>query len=751
MNCIEAIASWSRNLPAKLALWEQNSGPVSFGALGTGAATVQQDLIQKGFKVGDCAILVALPRPPLYAAMTAVIGLGGRVMLVEPWLDATDVAAIIREQSPAFLLVDRVGWWWSRRFRALRSIKSVVVEGQVLRAASPKTLVVEACAPDDPAIVVFSSGSTGKPKGIVRSHKFSTDMVRLLTEDGRRDPYPEPDLAVLPGITILHLMSGRGAIMVGNDWRQRTLRSLGDRIGAYQPRTLSTNPAFLRALLTATKATTGFDSLRHIYVGGASPDRSLVQEALARWPMAKMTNIYGGSEAEPIAMADMVDALHFARERDEIQVRYIGSPFQFIDHASSDDGLWVSGPNVNGSYIKASAADARHKRTDAAGKRWHWTADRIDVQPEGWYFLGRTNQPVDEFALEQRLYRVLGHSRAFVTRAINGSLIALGEGVKAALPSIRAACPEIADGASIPVIFERRHRSRINRAASLRPHSMVRRWHQFFKERAPLPVLAFVAAGPSLGAALAASTATPSYLVVLHFAIIFLLLITVRLMDERKDLLKDLALEPARPLPRGLITKLEMRSAVDALLFALVALGFITGVTGGFYGGLAALLAVGYLLMMEREFYLGDVLKRWPLASALSHQALLVPMYLVPIATAVAAARLPSPVAVAFIVANFAGSMAYEIARKLDPRSPEGKDTYLQIYGRRRTLTMLLICAAVIIATHVMLGTWATIIPLSALFFVSLAAWFKAPAKFQAVEGSAALLSLGQLWMLFFV
>ncbi|MEN9835251.1 MAG: hypothetical protein RL011_1444, partial [Pseudomonadota bacterium] len=172
---------------------------------------------------------------------------------------------------------------------------------------------------------------------------------------------------------------------------------------------------------------------------------------------------------------------------------------------------------------------------------------------------------------------------------------------------------------------------------------------------------------------------------------------------------------------------------------------------GGFYGGLAALLAVSYLLLMEREFYLGDSLKKWPLLSALSHQALLVPMYLVPLATGVAERRMPSAVAVGFIVANFAGSMAYEISRKLNPKSPIGKDTYLQIFGPRRTLAMLLVCAAVMIGINFLLGTWVLCLPLSALFIVSLLRWSKVPFRFQAVEGSAALLSLGQLWMLLLV
>jgi 4-hydroxybenzoate polyprenyltransferase len=218
-------------------------------------------------------------------------------------------------------------------------------------------------------------------------------------------------------------------------------------------------------------------------------------------------------------------------------------------------------------------------------------------------------------------------------------------------------------------------------------------------------------------------------------------------MDERKDLQKDLLVNPGRPLPRGLVTRRELDGAVAVLLALLVAIG-AWFLSRGSVGAATAVLAVAaYLCLMDREFFVGQRLSKHPLPYAIVHQLLIVPLYVLPFLANDGISPIDSTV-IGFVLANFGVSMCFEIGRKLDPAAPERCATYLQAYGPRRTTAALAALCGLALAgaglMHVLDAAW----PVYAAFLAALPVIVLRPARHRIVEGLAVLQSLATLWAL---
>ena len=103
-------------------------------------------------------------------------------------------------------------------------------------------------------------------------------------------------------------------------------------------------------------------------------------------------------------------------------------------------------------------------------------------------------------------------------------------------------------------------------------------------------------------------------------------------MDEFKDYRKDLIAHPERPLPRGVLTLKQVQSAIGWQLGMMVAFSILVMVAFNVLAGLLSLFYTAYLWLMYKEFYIGERLSRNPLAYAISHQIIVVPICLFTVA-----------------------------------------------------------------------------------------------------------------------
>ena len=476
MNCAARFQPHLRERPERLALWSRRSGRVDFASMGRLAAAAQGAADAEALRPGDAALVLAAPGPAMFAAVLGLLGRGVAVLFVEPWLPVPDVEHVIRLVRPRVFIGSRLAQLWGLRVRAVREIPRWLSLRSVTRArcGSDGLYGVEDVDPSTPAIITFTSGTSGRPKGIVRSHGYMWSLHEIVTDHGRRDAYDAPDLCIFPNLALLHLGTGRGAVLAPREWSERGLRAIDRLPAADRPASLSCGPAFVHRMNALAGRRPLLGTLRSINVGGAQTDCPTFERGFAHWPDATWRHVYGGTEAEPVALTDAVDAVGRSRARGLFQTLYLGRPIPELATRNSPEGMWVSGPNVVSGHLGGTEPVADTKRVDNDGRVWHCMGDRIVVDEEGWWYGGRASRPGSEFDLEQRIYARIESSACFVARDEAGRLHLYGESVRARAREkgidILREFPEIDEVHDVKILRDRRHRARIDRARTLERH-----------------------------------------------------------------------------------------------------------------------------------------------------------------------------------------------------------------------------------------------------------------------------------------
>lgn len=161
---------------------------------------------------------------------------------------------------------------------------------------------------------------------------------------------------------------------------------------------------------------------------------------------------------------------------------------------------------------------------------------------------------------------------------------------------------------------------------------------------------------------------------------IFLLL---RLFDEFKDAEDDAAFRPYRPVPRGLVTLRELGWLIAGVIAAMVLLNaWVMPVMLPALG-----LALGYILVMWREFFVRDWLRRHPVAYMATHMLImpLTDFYTTGLDWMNARTAMPRGLFL-FLAVTFLNGCVIEIGRKIrHPKDEEkGVETYSWLWGPNR-------------------------------------------------------------------
>jgi acyl-CoA synthetase (AMP-forming)/AMP-acid ligase II len=464
MNTVDRISQNVQLYPNKMALWSLETNEITFLDFWKYTIRAQAVFRRQGVKVNSQVLVAVPPSIELYAGLIALMGLGAKIIFIEPWLKLDRIDHVLKSTKPEFFFTSFLGKLWGLRSSEIRKIKNWITPS-MFKNDNQTSFISEALPEDHPVFIAFSSGTTGSPKGAIRTQKYLNDIQDVLMNSHPYD-YKSPDLVVFPNVVLLNLGNARGAVCAPPNWKVNDLKKMLGACEHYRPETISAGPGFMKQLLTISSLTE-LNSLKEIIVGGALTDCKLFEQIFNKFPERKFLHIYGGSEAEPVSFGDAQNLVKLSQEKNYFQTLALGKPIAAIKTKIRDEILWVSGKNVAPEYIGNPKENEGVKERDEKGVLWHCMGDKIAEDAHGLWFMGKKNQTSSDFLLEQNIYQYLGHSAAFLHREPNQNLRLILEGNNKSENEIKARFPEISSITKTKIKRDRRHRARIDRKATL--------------------------------------------------------------------------------------------------------------------------------------------------------------------------------------------------------------------------------------------------------------------------------------------
>lgn len=181
---------------------------------------------------------------------------------------------------------------------------------------------------------------------------------------------------------------------------------------------------------------------------------------------------------------------------------------------------------------------------------------------------------------------------------------------------------------------------------------------------------------------------------VISFVSLLLFLFRLRIFDEFKDFDHDKQFYPDRPVPRGLVTLSELQKVG----FVVVGLELALSLYKGTASILLYLIALGYSLLMLKEFFVREWLRKHFTIYVLSHEILTIPLfYYIYSLNFSNFTEISNPVLFIHAIFQTAILFSLEVTRKIRPKALEiaSGDTYTARYGILGAAVLLIFLATV--------------------------------------------------------
>lgn len=411
-NALQRFVRAAQQHPDRIALVLENRR-ITFEELHGRISATAAWFGHKGLAKADPVLVFVPVSIELYVHVLALLAIGAVPVFVDEWSNIDRVRQCCETVRPKALLTPARYGWLAFFWKELRRIPLKLSPVRLGKSGQPCALV--AVEPQDAALITFTTGSTGTPKAAIRSHAILNAQFSALA------PFLEASdrcLTLLPIVVLLNLGLGKTTLLSRispRTYKPADAWTLLTLVQQEQINTLIASP-FLVVELAKRAGATGqpIRSPKTIITGGGPvfpADAALVNQA---FPQAKLTIVYGSTEAEPIShisASDLGACPDITKTGLPVGTPEAGTavailPMQPEAWPDTDEVLWqrqvlppnsigeivVSGPHVVQHYVNNQPAE-RETKIRVGETIWHRTGDAGRLDAHGRLFLyGRCSQ-----------------------------------------------------------------------------------------------------------------------------------------------------------------------------------------------------------------------------------------------------------------------------------------------------------------------------------------------------------------------
>ena len=408
MTIVDKIKELRSLYPDKTALFDLNTGKkVTFTQIDEKSNYVCDYLRKKNFKKGDKIVVFIPIGVEFYLILTAIFKLGIQAVFIDPYAGIEHINKCCEMISPDGIIGSRKTLLKGFFLKGIRKIGKKINYIKVMKY-SEKFLINEKIEENTPALISFTSGSTGFPKIIMRTHKFLLGQHNVLEKNIKF----EKETSVYSSFPIFlfsHIATGTTTFIPDLNWKkpaESNFRNIVQQIMENNIQNVILPPAIFQNIVKFCKdEKITLENVQKVYTGGAPVFYSLMKKIKEIFTNAKITALYGASEAEPISVLNFEDIT-----REDIEnmkngegllagkiVNEIELKIEKLDNVKDSSELkgeiLVKGENVVNGYLNVE------KNPD---ENWHRTGDMGYINRKGQLvLLGRVKGRIQ---IEENIY-----------------------------------------------------------------------------------------------------------------------------------------------------------------------------------------------------------------------------------------------------------------------------------------------------------------------------------------------------------
>ncbi len=310
MTIVDKIKELRSLYPDKTALFDLNTGKkVTFTQIDEKSNYVCDYLRKKNFKKGDKIVVFIPIGLEFYLILTAIFKMGIQAVFIDPYAGIEHINKCCEMILPDGIIGSRKTLLKGFFLKGIRKIGKKINYIKVMKY-SEKFLINEKIEENTPALISFTSGSTGFPKIIMRTHKFLLGQHNVLEKNIKF----EKETSVYSSFPIFlfsHIATGTTTFIPDLNWKkpaESNFRNIVQQIMENNIQNVILPPAIFQHIVKFCKdEKITLENVQKIYTGGAPVFYSLMKKIKEIFTNAKITALYGASEAEPISVLNFED------------------------------------------------------------------------------------------------------------------------------------------------------------------------------------------------------------------------------------------------------------------------------------------------------------------------------------------------------------------------------------------------------------------------------------------------------------